>query len=211
MIALIILSSLLSLILSHPQIYNLNRNEACYNPGPPKVFSYHVHVLFWHHNEEHTKGALEFREKFIARFKNKLHDNCKSQSDQVNMCMFRIETEDLRPFLTGHWAAFFMPEDFQEVATWIMQNRGIYDAVIHPNTGCVLEDHSWWVLWAGTPWQLDLELFNDPGSDEPWEPAKVRGATKRQIFNDPTQTDLIKNFLNEEQLHDTLELLNGIN
>jgi len=41
-----------------------------------------------------------------------------------------------------------------------MQNRGNYDVLIHPNSGCELEDHSWWAFWGGNPWELDLSIMS---------------------------------------------------
>ena len=31
---------------------------------------------------------------------------------------------------------------------------------MHPNTGCELEDHSWWAFWGGTPWQINNDAFS---------------------------------------------------
>jgi len=37
--------------------------------------------------------------------------------------------------------------------------------LIHPNSGCELEDHTWWAFWGGNPWEIDLSAFSH---DMPW-------------------------------------------
>ena len=53
------------------------------------------------------------------------------------------------PFLNAEWGVFIPLENFERVIEWVMQNRGSYDVLIHPNTGCMIEDHSDWAIWAG--------------------------------------------------------------
>ena len=77
--------------------------------------SYHTHVLFWNSNEEHKKGALELRDKFINEFGlgNNEH-NCTINNHDAfpghPMCVFPVEYEPSGPFLTSQYS-FFIPAD----------------------------------------------------------------------------------------------------
>ncbi len=42
---------------------------------------------------------------------------------------------------------------------WVMQRRAGFSVLVHPNSGCDIEDHSKWAIWGGLPWQIDLEFF----------------------------------------------------
>lgn len=59
-----------------------------------------------------------------------------------------------------NWAVSLMPSDFGAVMQWIAQNRCVkrddpneelicYDVLVHPNTGCLLNDHKEWGAWFG--------------------------------------------------------------
>ena len=41
----------------------------------------------------------------------------------------------------------------------MVQHRGVYDVLIHPNTGCSVLDHTDWAMWAGDKWELDTTVF----------------------------------------------------
>lgn len=60
-----------------------------------------------------------------------------------------------------------MPSSFsdphsQRTVPWIMQRRGALDVLVHPNSGCGLEDHTQWPLWGGNAWEINRELFKKP-------------------------------------------------
>ena len=55
-------------------------------------------------------------------------------------------------FLTEEWSVYFLPQDYAIIAPWIMQNWQNMDIIIHPNSGCLLEDHTIWTLWGGNVW-----------------------------------------------------------
>ena len=59
------LACFLALSLAHSTKYlGVNRNEACLNPEPATVYSYHIHLLYWQTNKEHTEGAYRIRDAF---------------------------------------------------------------------------------------------------------------------------------------------------
>ena len=60
--------------------------------------------------------------------------------------MFEDADHPEGPFLTSQWSVFVPLESFSQTVSWIMQHRGIYDILVHPNSGCELEDDSWWAF-----------------------------------------------------------------
>lgn len=193
-IQIIILLLSISYILSHSTRYLVERNETCYSPNPAKIYSWHFHVLYWQINKEHTKGAYELRDKFIEKFEKRLGPECVSLFHQDQMCMFDPDRQPVGPFLTAQWSVFFLEEDFNDIVPWVMQHRGKYDVLVHPNTGCEMEDHSWWAFWGGNPWQINMDAF---GHDKPfpWDDHK---STNQLISNGET-SDLVKQYLIENE------------
>ena len=180
--------------LCHSTIYpGVERNETCYNPEPAKIYSWHYHVLYWQTNEEHSKGAYVIRDKFIAEFKDKLGPDCTDLFHQDHLCMFEPERQPDGPFLTAQWAVFIPNENFAEVVPWILQHRGNYDVLVHPNSGCELEDHSWWAMWGGKPWDINLDAMSH---DRPF-PWDVEAKSTKSLLERKDTSPLIKQFLTE--------------
>lgn len=105
--------------------------------------------------------------------------------------MFDPDTEPVGPFLTAQWSIFVPNENFFEVSSWAAQHRGQYDILIHPNSGCELEDHTWWALWGGNPWEINMDAFSYD-QPFPW----VEKSTK-ELKEDQNTTEIVKTFLTE--------------
>lgn len=195
---ILLIPFLMGVVFSHPTKYHVNRNETCYNPEPAKIYSWHIHLLYWQTNESHTKGAYEVRDKFLKRFENILNVKCKDLFHQEYSCVFEPEPQPDGPFLTANWAVFIMPEHFAETVSWIVQNRNGYDILIHPNTGCELEDHSWWAMWAGKPWEIDLSVMS---WDQPFPWPEQQKLTTQQMLDSSETSHLVKTFLLENPDH----------
>jgi len=145
---LMFLISFLQIIECHYPKYGAARNITCYVPKPAKIASWHIHLLFHQTNANHTKGAFDIRNKFNATFHDRIGPQCKDLFDEDHLCMFEPDIEPIWPFLTAQWSIFVTNEDLTDMFSWFIQNRGIYDILIHPNTGCEMEDHSDWVVWG---------------------------------------------------------------
>jgi len=131
--------------------------------------SYHLHTVIWQNNKVMKEKTLEFREKFMKAFNVEDKDCEMNQGDPgaqfADICPFPIDWEPFGPFLTGTMA-FFVPRQYlEEVAAFTRHNRADLDAVIHPNSGCEVHDHTIWPHWFGKTWQLDPSVFtcNYPG------------------------------------------------
>lgn len=167
----------------YPQVI---RNETCFTSTPAPIFSWHFHLLYWQTNANHTSGAYAIRNKFIQDFKAKLGTPCTDLFHQDHLCMFEPDTQPVGPFLTAQWAVFVPNENFFEVTQWATQHRKGYDILIHPNSGCELEDHSWWALWGGNPWEINMDAFSH---DEPFPWSELQ----------LTERNIVKTFLMEHE------------
>lgn len=148
-------------VITHSTKYtDLRRNETCYNPTPAKILSWHIHVLYWQSNEAHSLGARKLMNEYKQAFSQNLGPDCNSTFHMEYMCMFNDVAKPDGPFLTAQWSVFIPVEHFSRAVAWIMQHRGEYDVLVHPNTGCEIEDHSWWAFWGGKPWEIDFDVFS---------------------------------------------------
>ena len=128
----------------------------------PTFESFHIHLLFYGTNENETIHSIALKEAFAKEF-NVTEDCPISPGDigykQKSICSFDTSFESAGPFLTAQWS-FFIPKNlFDDPVKWIMQNRGEFDTLIHPNSGCTTEDHTSWALWGGNKWHLDTNIF----------------------------------------------------
>ena len=136
--------------------------------APPSFKSFHIHVLFWQADRNHTLGALKIRQDFTIHF-NLEGKNCTMSAGDpapdAEMCLFEVDRRPVGPFTTGQYSFFIPRSRYAETTEWILQNRGVYDVLIHPNTGCETNDHTKWALWAGHSWPIDSSIFscNFPG------------------------------------------------
>ena len=138
---------------------NLKCNEAPF-------LSYHIHVMLWPKNKIQVDAALDFQKKFNNHFtedgKMPICDfkTGDPQPDRKTLCLWETSYEAVGPWLTGQYA-WHVPKDLYEVTTaWSKQNRDDLDVMIHPNTGCEVEDHTEYATWAGKPWQIDPSIFS---------------------------------------------------
>lgn len=200
----IILLNLLKESISHPTYYAVNRNETCYNPTPAPIYSWHVHVLYYRTNDTQIQEALNLRNKFAAHFNLGFDKPCDLFHNDY-MCMFEEEREPAGPFITSQWSVYFLNDDYVKVVPWITQNRAGLDVLVHPNSGCEIEDHSWWATWAGHPWPLKLFIFSHD-SPFPWNydreqllasKSDMIHQTKEEMLQSGEVSDLIKTYLSE--------------
>lgn len=85
------------------------------------------------------------------------------------MCVFPVNMDPVTghgPFLTAEYAFFVPKEDLQRATNWMVQHRGVYDVLIHPNTGCHVQDHTDWAMWSGNKWELDTSVFPSSHGEE---------------------------------------------
>jgi aromatic ring-cleaving dioxygenase len=129
----------------------------------PPFQSYHIHILYWPDAESlhDAPGALRLRKAFIDHFDLQYEPNCTGLTGQGRLCMIPLDEKPgfgfSHPFPVPNWAAYVPLERFADTVPWIMQNRGVYDILVHPNSGCMLNDPRNWAVWGGSKWELMLE------------------------------------------------------
>jgi len=203
MIKSIFIFTLLAVAFTHPTIHdNWPRHPECIKDKPPRIYSYHFHVVF---DLKVKDEALAFRKKF-AEFLNVDLRLERFQCDDIYfldtkpLCFFDpdFNPDKGSPWMNPEWAILFLPKDFERIVSWGFQNRGNLDIVIHPNTGCDIADHTWYVLYGGNPRALDIEIFRREGGPFPDEIFK----TTDKILADQQVNDNVKRFIrNHESNH----------
>ena len=137
----------------------------------PPITSYHFHVMFWPNATQgpgaHTADlAMRLRQDFLDHFGVDDSDECATMFDSVDMCVFPVDWEPgvglAAPFVTPNWAVYVPLDRFTEAMPWISQHRGDMDVLMHPNTGCNVEDHQLWSMWSGNKWEINLGAFVRP-------------------------------------------------
>ena len=58
---------------------------------------------------------------------------------------------------------FFGTEAFQRIVPWLMFNREGLNILVHPLTDDMVDDHTVYALWLGTPVKLNLETMQTQG------------------------------------------------
>ena len=129
-------------------------------PAPAKIYSYHIHLLYWQTNKPQIAEAYAIRDQFRAKFQAKLGPDCHDLFHNDYNCILDPDLGPAGPFPTANWSVFVLPEHLQPMMEWMMQNRGQFTVLVHPNSGCEVEDHSDWTFWSGQPYPLDMTIFS---------------------------------------------------
>eukprot|EP00389_Voromonas_pontica_P001393 GDKH01002096.1.p1 GENE.GDKH01002096.1~~GDKH01002096.1.p1 ORF type:complete len:214 (-),score=29.97 GDKH01002096.1:328-969(-) len=131
--------------------------------------SFHIHVLFWGSNKNHTSGALALRDRFLEAFDlTKPEHHCASLLHQNASCFFYPDMEAAGPFVVAQWSIYVVPKDIVRMSEWITKRRGSYDVLIHPNSGCNIRDHVHFPVWSGKPWPIDATIFKRLDKPDDW-------------------------------------------
>ena len=113
--------------------------------GSPKVHGYHAHVYY----TKETSGAA-------AKLRDALAANFPVQAGQ-------LRDDPVGPHPVSQFAAIFEVDAFQTVVSWLMLNRQGLDILIHPLTDDMVDDHSVYALWLGSPIPLRLDTMQRRG------------------------------------------------
>jgi len=163
---LIIALICLSAVICHPTYYKSPQNGC---ESYPTIYSYHIHMLFLQNNELEVQNTLQIRQEFMDHFDvyNTCDDSAWNTTYPPGICMFEVEAipSQYTPFPVGEWAVFVPISNFSDTVRWTMQHRSDFSILVHPNSGCEVEDHRDWTVWGGLAWELDLSIlgYNCPG------------------------------------------------
>ena len=127
------------------------------NPNP-KIYGYHAHVYY---RAETKPLAEQFHERLSA-------------AHPVEMGQF--SGERVGPHPVPQFQIIFDTEQFQHVVPWMMLNRDGLDILVHPLTDDMVDDHTIYAVWLGTPVELILDQMQRRGYRDPLLPASQRQA-----------------------------------
>jgi aromatic ring-cleaving dioxygenase len=108
----------------------------------PETTGYHAHVYF---NPATRPVAERLREAIIGRF-------------AVKPGGFSDEPRGPHPI--SQFNIIFEAEEFQRVVPWLMFNREGLDVLVHPLTDDMVDDHTDYALWLGTPVNLKIDSLS---------------------------------------------------
>jgi len=158
-----------AIVSAHPQVHVVGSAGGCNCTQKPTFKSYHIHTLFYadgkvpafNDNVHNEAGAMELRSAFMEQFNVTLCATTSGLFNQSELCAFEVDNRpgygNAVPFLTPNFAFYVPVHRYADTVPWMMQNRGSYDVLVHPNScelTCAAQDHLEWPIWMGTKWQL---------------------------------------------------------
>jgi len=75
----------------------------------------------------------------------------------------RFSDAPVGPHPVSQFAVIFEPDAFQTVVPWLMLNRAGLDILVHPLTDDMVDDHTVYALWLGSPVTLKLDTMQRRG------------------------------------------------
>ena len=113
--------------------------------GSPDVHGYHAHVYY---NADTLPIAEKLRDTLAATFAVELG---------------RFSGVAIGPHPVPQFQVIFKKAEFQTVVPWLMLNREGLDILVHPLTDDMVDDHTGYALWLGTPIELRLDTMQRRG------------------------------------------------
>ncbi|KAF2436182.1 hypothetical protein EJ08DRAFT_229444 [Tothia fuscella] len=105
-----------------------------------------IHVYFLQSDEEQTAFAKALWERIRREF--------------PELRIYKVWEKPIGPHPLGMFEVnVFTPEQFGAFIAWLVINRGPLSALVHPNTGDDLRDHTQMATWLGQPYLLNTALF----------------------------------------------------
>jgi aromatic ring-cleaving dioxygenase len=111
----------------------------------PDVHGYHAHVYY---ANDTLPLATKLREALAAKFPVELG---------------RFSGEPIGPHPVAQFQVIFKQDAFHSVVPWLMLNREGLDILVHPLTDDMVDDHTVYALWLGTPIKLKLDTMQRRG------------------------------------------------
>ena len=113
--------------------------------GTPEVHGYHAHVYY---DADTLSIATQLREDLAANLPVEIG---------------RFSGEQVGPHPVPQFQVIFRAEEFQTVVPWLMLHRQGLDILVHPLTDDMVDDHTIYALWLGTPIRLKLDTMQRRG------------------------------------------------
>ena len=78
----------------------------------------------------------------------------------------RFSGEQVGPHPVPQFQVIFKTDAFESVVPWLMLNREGLDILVHPLTDDMVDDHTVYALWLGSPIKLKLDTMQRRGYSE---------------------------------------------
>jgi aromatic ring-cleaving dioxygenase len=106
---------------------------------------YHAHVYF----DATTRPVAErLRDTIVGKFAVKPGG---------------FSDEPVGPHPISQFNVMFQTDEFQKIVPWLMLNREGLDVLVHPLTDDMVDDHTDYALWLGTPVALKISTLQHRG------------------------------------------------
>lgn len=145
----------------HPQLKTLKDDNE-----PMVYYSWHIHVYFFHEDQNVTNRALALRDQFISTFSlATCDDDCFMGGWMDNctqgMCVWDPFFGVDGPHPYGQWGVYLPNYLLAETISWMSANHGEFEVLFHPNTGYMVGDHdpNKRALWIKQQVPLDLDFL----------------------------------------------------
>jgi aromatic ring-cleaving dioxygenase len=110
-----------------------------------ETVGYHAHVYY----DQATRPVAErLRRTIIERFTVKPGG---------------LSDEPRGPHPISQFNVMFQTEEFQRIVPWLMLNREGLDILVHPLTDDMVDDHTIYAMWLGTPVDLKIDTLRRTG------------------------------------------------
>jgi DOPA 4,5-dioxygenase len=111
----------------------------------PEVHGYHAHVYY-------DQDSFPVAERLRAAL-----------AEGLPVQVGRLNDAPVGPHPVSQFAAIFETDAFGSVLPWLMLNREGLDILIHPLTDDMVDDHTVYALWLGSPIRLKLDTMQRRG------------------------------------------------
>jgi aromatic ring-cleaving dioxygenase len=111
----------------------------------PEIHGYHAHVYY-------ADATLPVAE----RVRQRLAANFPAEPGAFS-------GREVGPHPVPQFQIIFEERQFKHIVPWLMLNREGLDVLVHPLTNDMVDDHTIYALWLGTPVALKLETMQRRG------------------------------------------------
>jgi aromatic ring-cleaving dioxygenase len=115
------------------------------NDKTPAIHGYHVHVYY---DAETQPVAAKLRAELTERFPVRAGNLSDAPQGPHPISQFQV---------------IFKADAFQDVVPWMMLHRRGLDVLVHPLTDDMVDDHTDYALWIGTPVALRIDTLKRRG------------------------------------------------
>ena len=155
-----------------------DKNSKSYEDNMVKLLEVATIEDFWRafNNEDEVSRAMALQHDFVKQFNVPIgkKENCTfaagdPRPEQKSVCAYPTAWLPEGPFPTAQYSFFVPRSHYSETVQWVIQRRNGLDLLVHPNSGCEIQDHLHWAVWGGNPWELNEAAFHcdSPGCIPP--------------------------------------------